>query len=75
MEMTLKPGQKILLCLACGYERVSPASGHVLVAQCSECRSPFLYALLARPTRVSGTGQGDTADLGLAILMEAQTNV
>ena len=75
MEIALKPGQKVLSCLACGYRYMSPAKEHVLMVRCSNCGAPFCTAVRARPSCVHGIGLSKMADLGLTILMEAQTDV
>jgi len=75
MEIIIKPGQKMFSCLACGCRHTSPIREHVLMVRCSNCGLPFCRAVRARPSRVHGIGLGPRADLGLTILMEAQTDV
>ncbi|MCK9569047.1 hypothetical protein M0R72_08905 [Candidatus Pacearchaeota archaeon] len=40
---------------------------------CGKCLSGKLRAIAASPSRVTGVGLGPLLDLGLALLMEAQT--
>lgn len=71
--MTIKSGETIWVCLACGHDQtVGGCTEHVLMARCDKCGSQFLKASRVQPTDVSGAGRNKTADLGLALLMEAQ---
>jgi len=71
--MIIKSGETIWECLACGHDHtVGERTEHILMARCDKCGSTFLKARKVEPTEVSGAGQNATADLGLALLMEAQ---
>lgn len=72
--MTIKSGETIWVCLACEHDQtVGECTEHILMARCDRCGSPFLKARKVVPTEVHGTGmKNKMADLGLALLMEAQ---
>jgi len=71
--MSIRKGQTRWICLACGHKyTISERKEHVLMTRCDRCGSPFLEAVRSAPTVVSGAGLNTTADLGLALLMEAQ---
>ena len=72
--MSIKCGETIWECLACGHDHtVGERTEHILMARCDKCGSPFLKARKIEPTEVHGAGMtNEMADLGLALLMEAQ---
>ena len=72
--MIIKAGETIWVCLACEHDQtIGERAEHVLMARCDRCGSPFLQALKVEPTEVHGVGmKNKMADLGLALLMEAQ---
>ena len=74
MEMSIKSGETQWVCLVCGcIATVSGDTEHILMTRCNECQSPFLKGVKAEPSEVHGVGmKNKMADLGLALLMEAQ---
>lgn len=68
--MTMKPGEKVFKCLACGHEQVEKIQEKVWHMRCDLCQLYFMSANRVRPTHVRGAGIGEQADLGLALLME-----
>ena len=72
--MRILPGRKRVVCLACEHEQILGLRDAVGRAKCENCCSKFLQALEARPSMIHGVGSNAVADLGLALLLQAQTD-
>jgi len=59
-------------CQACGKKQTFGPEYPMDLATCRKCGGP-VHADSAKPSPVSGVGQGKVLDLGLALLLEAQT--
>lgn len=73
----LRCGETRWQCLvpACEHEFTTKPTEHVLQTRCENCGSPFVQPVGKRRSPVRTTiGGNERADLGLALLLEAQEN-
>ena len=68
----LMAGETLWRCLGCGHETVSGRRENVREVRCENCGLPFIEAVRTRRTIIRGVGTNRVADLGLALLLEAQ---
>jgi len=69
--MTLRAGEKWLMCGVCKNGQVVLMKQEAKLVKCRRCGNATLKAVQVKPTDVNGAGRNATADLGLALLMEA----
>jgi DNA-directed RNA polymerase subunit RPC12/RpoP len=69
----LKYGETRWVCLVCDTQTISERTEHVNATRCDECGSPFLQPVKKRRSLVrQECGGSKMADMGLALLLEAQ---
>ncbi len=67
-------GEKGVSCLACNHQQVLRLGESIFKSRCKLCGLKFMEATGVRSSSVYGVGRNAVADLGLAILIEAQTD-